>query len=586
MKVNNLLKKVGSVITTAALLATLGTTAFATQYTDSISTNNSITITDVNTVQHKVNNVPVEGVYDVTVSYETTVKNVTGMTLLAYRSNTNDNTPGDMELNSDAQKNAYDDSKYGEGENSPKKMQIVGIEQNAAVDGTSGDGTGSFTFTVTTDSTNNGAYYIAKGKKALVAVSGDQCKPAYALFGVNATAQSAGDVSLGNVEVPANADVNTKLIEEAKGRAVDLYEGKTILKDNVSLGDLKDSDFSDFSNTDNEYTFKAKLTKDNVTVPEGVDFPEAGIEVKFTATITKTAVSAEKITAIEGMTATTVEGNTVFTGAYTPNDSTTLETIKNELVGKKVTLADSTGTVTGQIAIGEGMVFGGTYDESIDEQDITFTVKVGTDAVLDNDLLNVSAEKEATVKIKVSKTAVVNKIELVGNDISVNATKGEDDGATKANIINALKEKLSNGYTFKLTDTKNNVTENVAVGEVEKAWTIEGAGTTFTATLKVTAITKEGFTTKLQEGGVVVTFAKAPVITVTEAPKGMLGDVNGNNKIDLTDVSMALNIYLGVTENPTEYQLWAAKVTKSANVTLKDVSKILNYYLGTIDTFE
>ena len=565
MKVNNLLKKVGSVITTAALLATLGTTAFADGENVSTKPGKGISITSVTTTKVDDN-----GLYNVKVEYATTVDNVTGMTMLAYRAKDSSGNPSDTALGT-----AYSND-----------MQIVGIDQKEPVKNNSG----SFEFKVTTNTDANG-FYIQKGKKALIAVSGDQCEPAYATLLIKLAAKEITPKTLDKaVSVAANAsdvDIQSALDAAVKNVTVKVVDDVTN-NHQVSLdkADVKDANWTlgEDGKCTRRYTFKAGNTS-----VEGVEFKEDKTVV-VTATITKTAVDADRITAIEGMTATTVEGNTVFTGAYTPNDSTTLETIKNELVGKKVTLADSTGTVTGQIAIGEGMVSGGTYDESIDEQDITFTVKVDAGAKLDNNLLNVSAEKEATVKIKVSKTAVVNKIELVGNDISVNATKGEDDGATKTNIINALNEKLLNGYTFKLTDTKNNVTENVAVGEVEKAWTIEGTGTNFTATLKVTAITKEGFTTKLPEGGVVVTFAKAPVITVKTAPAFTYGDVNGDGDIDLSDYNLIKRYSLGkITEFtaadgsiiPNE----AADVSGDGDIDLSDYNLIKRYSLGKISSF-
>lgn len=551
MKVNNLLKKVGSVITTAALLATLGTTAFAAGENVSTKPGKGISITSVTTTKVDDN-----GLYNVKVEYATTVDNVTGMTMLAYRAKDSSGNPSDTALGT-----AYSSD-----------MQIVGIDQKEPVKNNSG----SFEFKVTTNTDANG-FYIQKGKKALIAVSGDQCEPAYATLLIKLAAKEITSKTLDKaVSVAANAsdvDIQSALnaaAEKATVSVIDDVDGEHQVS--LSLADIKDANWT--LGEDGKYTKTYTFKAGNTSV-EGVEFKEDKT-VKVTATITKTAVDADRITAIEGMTATTVEGDTVFTGAYTPNDSTTLDTIKNELVGKNVTLADSTGTVTGKIVIADEMIHTeDVYNAGLEEQDITFTVKVDAGAELDNNLLNVSGAKEATVKIKVSKTAVVNKIELVGNDISVNATKGEDDDATKANIIKALGEKLSNEYTFKLTDTKNNVTENVAVGEVEKAWTIEGTGTTFTATLKVTAITKEGFTTKLSEGGVVVTFAKAPVITVTEAPKGMYGDLVGDydaegNEIGdgeiLPDDVSAVFLASKGKKTLTAQQMWAADVaTKPAD---------------------
>lgn len=560
MKVNNLLKKVGSVITTAALLATLGTTAFADGGVTVGVGGDGISITKVETVQHENST----DVYDVTVTYKTTKDNAVGMTMLVYKNK------DDSSLNDNAA------NPYTEG-----SMQIIGIDQTKAESSSDGSAKeGSFTFSVTTNAGTTEApnvYHIKKGKKALIAVSGDKCTPAYAALLIKLAAKEITPKTLDKaVSVAANAsdvDIQSALDAAVKNVTVEVVDDVTN-NHQVSLdkADIKDANWTlgEDGKCTRRYTFKAGNTS-----VEGVEFKEDKTVV-VTATITKTAVDADRITAIEGMTATTVEGDTVFTGAYTPNDSTTLDTIKNELVGKNVTLADSTGTVTGKIVIADEMIHTeDVYNAELEEQDITFTVKVDAGAKLDNNLLNVSGAKEATVKIKVSKTAVVNKIELVGNDISVNATKGEDDDATKANIIKALGEKLSNEYTFKLTDTKNNVTENVAVDEVEKAWTIEGTGTNFTATLKVTAITKEGFTTKLPEGGVVVTFAKAPVITVTEAPKGMYGDLVGDydaegNEIGdgeiLPDDVSAVFLASKGKKTLTAQQMWAADVaTKPAD---------------------
>lgn len=537
MKVNNLLKKVGSVITTAALLATLGTTAFADGGVTVGVGGEGISITKVETVQRENST----DVYDVTVTYKTTKKNVTGMTMLAYRANTNNNTPGDMELNSDAQKNAYDDSKYGEGENSPKKMQIVGIEQNAAVDGTSGDGTGSFTFTVTTNSTNNGAYYIAKGKKALVAVSGDQCKPAYALFGVNATAQSAGPVELKNVEVPANADVKTKLIEAAKGISVNLYEGETMLTNGVSLQNLQNEDFSGFSKTGNEYTFKAKLTKSNITVPEGIDFPDDGIEVMFTATITKTAVDA---TAVDTFNGKSVEnGKFIIEVQKSDLDSQTGDKgdyLRNQILNKKVKFkAEETGMTTlyGEILVDNSMVSAKKeYAEGTNTYDYTVTVPEGQ--ITDSYVIVPEALKTFNVSVSVTEKPAITAITPTSeiNDSDYSFAVSDTDTFTAENIAAKLKNDRA-GDSTAVKYTVGTEQKDATLEDFVYGWDVTITGDTAEAKLKITGIKTESISNQYSLN---LTDNVLATVTVTkeEGTPIKLGDVNFDNKITGADLNM------------------------------------------------
>ena len=161
MKVNNLLKRIGSVVATAAMLATLGTTGFAYNPTNGITDSGTdITINSVSVV-------PVTGatdVYKVTAGYTAAKEQSVGVTMLTYAMTTRDANKSVSDVNIT---NVSTDGKVtsGAGENMP----IIGIDQNAK---TVENGTGTFEFTFTTNATNN-SYYIAPGKTAIMFISGD-----------------------------------------------------------------------------------------------------------------------------------------------------------------------------------------------------------------------------------------------------------------------------------------------------------------------------------------------------------------------------------------------------------------------------
>ena len=290
MKVNNLLKKVGSVITTAALLATLGTTAFADapeKYTDS-NEGTGIKITDVRTEQ-----VGTSDIYKVTVDYYTTVDNLTGMTMMMY-------TKNDINDPSSLEKPRYEAS-----------MKIVGIDQQAGKKGATGtaaddaDKKGSFVFNITTNESGSNGYYVKKGVPALIAVSGDQCTPAYALCGVNAVADSATiNVTKVTQDAPANAtDEEIKGLlnnnDDVMNAKIDIRDAN---KDLITQAGVSDATASGWEKQA-DGTFKNTYTfAQGCKTVSGVDFQKA-ISVSIVATITKTAVDATAVDTFNGKSA-------------------------------------------------------------------------------------------------------------------------------------------------------------------------------------------------------------------------------------------------------------------------------------------
>ena len=542
MKVKNLLKKVGSVMTTAALLATLGTTAFADGDGTVGVGGDGISITKVETVQHENST----DVYDVTVTYKTTKKNVTGMTLLAYRANTNDNTPGDMKLDPDAQKNAYDDSKYGEDENSPKKMQIVGIEQSAAVDGTSDNKTGSFTFTVTTNSTSNGAYYIEKGKKALVAVSGDQCKPAYALFGVNATATSAS-CNLGTVQINANESIDNALndwMESNKENiTVEFFNnGKDLGIDTVKL---KDVDFSSVNSwtKDSSGAYKATVTLPKEQISDVVDINSDSIPLYLTATV--------EIQAVPG-TVTKLAGQTVTTsGSELSAELTVSKKDLGETPGipaltdllntkfKTATISDG-GNPALEDRINATFALespGTTYDGN--EYRYIATVGGDDEASLKGEKGEVKLNAKATIKVKVTlseDSITVNGIVDKGhNSITAIDSVTIPSGTTEETaIIDAVKAELDK-KEYKLAYKKNN-SEDLSYASIPVDNTVNVVYSSTSVVPDTNDTTKGTVTFNIGSiEGISTTYSFT--VPYTTAPAFTYGDVNNDGMIDGDDIA-------------------------------------------------
>lgn len=184
MKVNNLLKRIGSVVTTAAMLATLGTTGFAadpTPYGGSLK-GDKIKITNV-TRDAKEN-----GVYEFTINYDSGSagnQNSIGVTMLAYVMKDRD---ADVSVGTEDNKTAYN----------PEKMQIVGVNQETqAAQG----GTIKFAVATSKDATKlENAMVMKPGQEGLVMIGGDNTTPAIAKFSIPDAAKPIVAVTVSKVE--------------------------------------------------------------------------------------------------------------------------------------------------------------------------------------------------------------------------------------------------------------------------------------------------------------------------------------------------------------------------------------------------
>lgn len=551
------LKKITAAVSAAAMIATMGTSAFAAEGNAGVGVSiDTITKTVVDADKQ---------IYNIKVDFTSSSANEIGMTMLTYGAKDDSS----LTLNTDWADNAYSDD----------TMKIIGVDQISPV--TSGN-TGSFEFKITTDK-DAGAIYLKKGATALIALSGDGVTtPAVAPLSINAIAGYAAPVALGAVSMDANADVSAALTDAAKAAKATIYEKQS---DTDNLGEVSLADATIGAWTESEGTYTATATLPSSTVMSGVDFPAAGLTVNLSATVKFTAVDANTATAVEGFTATASE----FTKTVTADDTTTNDKIKENVLGKKVTLADATGKVSGTVDITAAMVStSDTYDPSNEaDQVITYTVTV-PEGITSNELLNVPTEGiTATVKVTVTKTPVIKAIALDGAKIEVTVTKGDDDDATKAAIKKAIADKVTkaNGYKFVVDGT------DVELANATYEWTVTGSDKAFTATLKVTAVTGEGLA-EMPATGIDATLPEI-VITVNDKPAVVYGDVDGNGKIEVAD-AMAIMRIVNKFMTATQLQLQAADVTAPYNtdgytsakgIEVADAMSIMQYVNKFIDKF-
>lgn len=549
------LKKITAAVSAAAMIATMGTSAFAAVG----NPGSGVTIdTITKTLVDETNQI-----YNIKVDFTSSSANEIGMTMLTY-GNADDSS---LNLQSDWDNNKYKDD---------NSMKIVGVDQKEPV---ANGSTGSFEFKITTKQ-SAGAIYLKKGATALIALSGDGVTtPAVAPLSINAIAGYAAPVNLGEVSMAANADVQAELTAAAKGQSAAVYEKQD---DEVSLGNVPLADATIGTWTEKDGTYTATATIPASTVLSGVDFPAAGLSVSLTATTKFTAVNAAKATAVEGFTAN--EGATEFTKTVTADDSTSDATLKNQLVGKKVTLADESGKVSGAVTITDSMVATDeTYDSATEsDQVITYTVTVPEGAT-DNTLLNVSSGGIAvTAKITVTKTPVIKAIALEGAEIEVSVTKGDTDEATSAAIKSALDAKIASGYKFVVDGT------DVTISNATYAWTVTGSGNTFTATMKVTAVTGEGLA-EMPATGIDATLPKI-TITVNDKPAYVYGDLNGDGKVNMVDAGLAKQRFLKKIDQFTDstgstIDDAAGDLNGDGKVNMVDAGLIKQKFLKKIDQF-
>lgn len=595
MKVNNLLKKVGSVITTVALLATLGTTAFADapeKYTDS-KEGTGIKITNVKTEQ-----VGTSDIYKVTVDYYTTVDNLTGMTMMMY-------TKNDINDPSSLEKPSYEAS-----------MKIVGIDQQAGKKGATGtaaddaDKKGSFVFNITTNESGSNGYYVKKGVPALIAVSGDQCTPAYALCGVSRTAGYAVPITLKDtekdaVDIAVNENIGAKLSEKAKGMSVSLKESENPL-DVIGGVTLPEIPANSWQKKDSTNLYEAEVTlHSGLDASSLCEIPE-GLKVKVSATVEFTPAEATSVTKFNGASVDTASKKFILNIKDSELTGKEPEKQKEYFISK---IKGGTATITapaegkdgvavsGDVKIMDGFdVTNGESDEAEKTYDYMVTIPKGNYKAdgeaypSDNTLLTVGEKKlPFTVQIKVtSKTAIKN---VVGSGVvekeTITMSDISDEDSIKAELNKLI---VSNAPLTCTVEGAGTAPENVTLADFEYGWSIENGtdSNTKTAKLTITNIKNSDLAeTYVLEGTPVLATVK---VTKEEAPAYTFGDVNGDGTIDISDYGLIKRYSLHKINEFTAADgsiipKEAADVSGDGTIDISDYDLIKRYSLHKISSF-
>lgn len=456
MKVNNLLKRIGSVVTTAAMLATLGTTGFAADPTpcDGSLKGNKITITDVTRTDEG------NGVYSFKISYnsgEAANQNSIGVTMLAYVYIDRDAA---VSVGTAEAKTAYDSN----------SMQIVGINQE-----TQDAQDGSIEFSVATSEdteTLKSTMVMQPGQKGLVMIGGDNTTPAIAEFSIPATSWTIASATVASSSTLSNFDYNTSV--EDINKAVFAYIDRITAKDSTEAKTAAltkktgtDDKFSSITITDkdsNNYT-AGKVGDFIVTIPlSNFDIPAdsgATIGTDYTSVTVNIKVNKDSWKA----TNATVNGDNKISVAKGTNSGDIIDKIKAAAITidnggetdakKSYTLIENDKNSL-NISVSAG---------SEGEDTATYTVSEFGTYFTDTAEITTETSLSATVTVTFTQN-IASEVKLVsGNDEAAtdyiwDKTKVsiKYDAETADNVIKAVEEQLKKDNVYaKITYSNTSV---------------------------------------------------------------------------------------------------------------------------------
>ena len=548
------LKKITAAVSAAAMIATMGTSAFAASPVSAGQDGDGITITDVTVTQRESGS----KLYDVSVTYTTSVAQEIGTTMLTYVKHGNSLTSVE----------AYNDS----------TMKIVGVDQKNDME--------AFTFTVTTEENSNGIY-MTPGEAGLLMLSGDKVTtPAVASVKIPAPAAVKATADAVDVDVYSYEDaeaIKSKIVTKLTGKTANIFGTAEGAADaTYTFTGTETAVLAPVADQTGKYTY-------TVTIPEGATLSNTTVSIpaNFTCAVEVTANTV-------AWTANTIELNGGNTVSLTKGDVTDGidKAVKNALVAKGFVIKDAnehSANVTNPNDAIAVESTGTAYDANA-TVDQTLTYKVtATNAKSEQDGVAV-----ATLASGEIADITVTVAALDADQFIVATAEGTKGGAAVPSVTvpNGTKEADAKAA---LTEAIDNITVKNATGDkTESGWTTSGewsiagydatneSAATYTATIAIAEPAERGTDKGVNKDSIKLTLT----LNVEAKPVGVLGDVDGSGEVDLVDASMALNIYLGVLANPTEYQMWAANVNKDSDVDLVDASMILNYYLGVITSFE
>lgn len=560
----NLFKKVAALVTATSMIASLGTVAFAENYSGT-----GINITSVN-AQKAVNNdgAVVDGVYDVTVSYEVAndVTNAIGVTMLAYAGEN---------LSVDAK--GY--TKYND------SMQIVGIDQQEQT-----AQTGTFEFRVTTKGDAADAIKVTYDVPSIILVSGDNVTPAAAMFTITEPAWVADKAEYTGI---TEFDVEWPYDEAAIKQA--------IVK-NVSINDIKlsksgtgkETQFSSIG-TVTEESFAVVKTGDTYSVtftfPSDAVVDGAELDSKLTSVSIGEIVVNKKAWTV---TSTSYGSDNKMTISSQGSLADVKSAVEAKLAEVGVTVKGSEEGMTKTIktvTVGDFTVAGGAaYDDTCTDDQIV-TGSVTADISGDTEVTVADSEK-LTFELEVTvKSAAAAKWEIVSAEMSGSAITFNDQESTVTAgslLTDITTEVHSRTATLKGANTEE--TENVSLATATVA--VEDASKfIYTVTIPASVgatlanIPAEGYAFDIT---VVVNYKKPAVVY-----GDITGDTDENGKeigdgeVAMNDVNKAFQYAMGNIELE-DWQKTAANVATAPadeEIAMNDVNSMFQYAMGNISKF-
>lgn len=507
------LKKITAAVSAAAMIATMGTSAFAANV---IQSSSGITIKGITVTQRTDDS----ELYNVSVEYETTEVQGIGTTMLTYVKH------GDA-LSSVT---AYDKD----------TMNIVGVDQK--------NDTSAFTFTVTTDSSASNGIYMVPGESGLLMLSGDKVTtPAVATLAI--AALKVTNTELGEIAIINGAD------------ATDTAKKNAIIN---AVGAVK------FTNTDGA-SEDVTLAAENVTLTEtGATITYNNYSVDVTASFVAKAFDVAEITLL-------TDNDEVYTADSFLNDTADVnDQVAAKIKKVRVTGAEEEGMIPSETwTIGTDGAAVSVTGTAANDSETDLTVTVTAPASAKGDLKGKTATVKVTLAADTTKIATSYKLfDLSGTEVpstGVKLTKSEGLSAPlpaeySVKLYNNQNEEIDAGKweitAFVWSPLFNGNTEGTYVGTAtiapKSGETTEATGVD-KLTITLTVVVEE------QKG---VKFVLGDV--------NGDGQVNGSDVTDLMNHVSEL-IIINDMSDETGRTFKASDVNEDGSVNGSDVTDLMNH---------
>lgn len=507
------LKKITAAVSAAAMIATMGTSAFAANV---IQSSSGITIKGITVTQRTDDS----ELYNVSVEYETTEVQGIGTTMLTYVKH------GDA-LSSVT---AYDKD----------TMNIVGVDQK--------NDTSAFTFTVTTDTSASNGIYMIPGEPGLLMLSGDKVTtPAVATLAI--AALKVTNTELGEIAIINGAD------------ATDTAKKNAIIN---AVGAVK------FTNTDGA-SEDVTLAAENVTLTEtGATITYNNYSVDVTASFVAKAFDVAEITLL-------TDNDEVYTADSFLNDTADVnDQVAAKIKKVRVTGAEEEGMIPSETwTIGTDGAAVSVTGTAANDSETDLTVTVTAPASAKGDLKGKTATVKVTLAADTTKIATSYKLfDLSGTEVpstGVKLTKSEGLSAPlpaeySVKLYNNQNEEIDAGKweitAFVWSPLFNGNTEGTYVGTAtiapKSGETTEATGVD-KLTITLTVVVEE------QKG---VKFVLGDV--------NGDGQVNGSDVTDLMNHVSEL-IIINDMSDETGRTFKASDVNEDGSVNGSDVTDLMNH---------